>query len=128
MKIILKKSDEIFIKKLYHSMLLITRKITLGPFFDRGIFLVDIIDSFEDNYKEKVLGRFETIVDRLEQIKMIDSLLDPAYNDDPVLAVAREYFLLKMPCPFLVDEFCSMYKHRPIACRDRIVSAVYGSV
>jgi Fe-S-cluster containining protein len=88
-----------------------------------AFYLADLIDSFNFEYKTIVLDRFETIVNELERQSMIDQLLDPEYLDDPVLAIAKQYFHLRMPCPFLVDGSCSIYEHRPVACREYNVTS-----
>lgn len=88
-----------------------------------AFYLADLMDSFEDEKREDLFGRFETIAHELERKKMIDQLLDPEYLDDPVLAIARQYFHLQMPCPFLIDGSCSIYEHRPVACREYNVTS-----
>ncbi len=47
---------------------------------------------------------------------------DPEPPDDDVLdGVNREYLALRMPCPFLEDEICTIYDERPAACRELLV-------
>lgn len=36
-------------------------------------------------------------------------------------ALGLEYFALGIPCPFLVDESCSIHQDRPLACREFLV-------
>ncbi len=35
----------------------------------------------------------------------------------------RAYFALGIPCPFLVDESCSIHPARPLACREYVVTS-----
>jgi len=88
-----------------------------------AFYLMDVIESFEPRRRRAAMERFDHVVKVLEEREMIDELLDPALTPDPVLPVARQYFELGMPCPFLVAESCSIHPHRPVACRDYNVTS-----
>ena len=48
----------------------------------------------------------------------------PLTTDDVVLdGVNRMYYALRLPCPFLEDEICSIYDERPAACRELLVTS-----
>lgn len=48
----------------------------------------------------------------------------PEQPDDEALDVMnREYYALRMPCPFLEEEACTIYETRPAACRELLVSS-----
>jgi Fe-S-cluster containining protein len=44
-------------------------------------------------------------------------------NDDALEVVNREYYALRLPCPFLEEEVCTIYDARPAACRELLVSS-----
>lgn len=44
-------------------------------------------------------------------------------NDDALEDVNREYYALRMPCPFLEEDICTMYEERPAACRELLVTS-----
>lgn len=44
-------------------------------------------------------------------------------NDDALETVNREYYALRLPCPFLEEETCTIYEARPAACRELLVSS-----
>ncbi|MGC4097727.1 MAG: YkgJ family cysteine cluster protein [Nitrospira sp.] len=44
-------------------------------------------------------------------------------NDDELEEVNRRYYALRMPCPFLEDESCTIYDERPVACRELLVTS-----
>jgi Fe-S-cluster containining protein len=44
-------------------------------------------------------------------------------DDEALEPVNREYYALRMPCPFLEDEQCSIYDDRPAACRELLVTS-----
>lgn len=95
--------------------------VPLSP--PEAFHLMDVIDSFEPERRQAVLGRFERIVDQLDARGMIGRLLDPQDTGEATLPVAREYFMLGLACPFLVDESCSIHPQRPVACRDYNVTS-----
>jgi Fe-S-cluster containining protein len=44
--------------------------------------------------------------------------------DDAALEpINRDYYALRMACPFLEDELCSIYEERPAACRELLVTS-----
>jgi Fe-S-cluster containining protein len=43
-------------------------------------------------------------------------------GDDELEPLNRRYYALRMPCPFLEDELCSIYEERPAACRELLVT------
>src|SRR5260370_36079604 len=40
--------------------------------------------------------------------------------------LARAYFELRIPCPFLEDESCSIHPERPLVCREYLVTSPAG--
>jgi Fe-S-cluster containining protein len=47
-------------------------------------------------------------------IQKTDSDLDP---------INRAYYALRLPCIFLENDACSIYEHRPAACREYLVTS-----
>jgi Fe-S-cluster containining protein len=85
--------------------------------------LLDVVESFAPERRQAALKQFDQIGSVLDKRKMIDELLDPEVVNEPALPVARQYFALGLPCPFLVDESCSIHPYRPVACRDYNVTS-----
>jgi Fe-S-cluster containining protein len=44
-------------------------------------------------------------------------------GDDTLEPVNQAYYVLKLPCPFLEDDLCSIYDERPAACRELLVTS-----
>ncbi len=88
-----------------------------------AFFLADSVERMVPVRKAAVLGRFEAVHDRLAAENMIDGMLDMEVGADPHRALNIKYFQMKIDCPFLVDEACSVYEERPVACRDYIVTS-----
>jgi Fe-S-cluster containining protein len=44
-------------------------------------------------------------------------------DDEELEPVNRAYYALRLPCPFLEHEICSIYEERPAACRELLVTS-----
>lgn len=44
-------------------------------------------------------------------------------NDEALEELNRAYYALRMPCPFLQEEVCTIYDVRPAACRELLVTS-----
>lgn len=44
-------------------------------------------------------------------------------EDQALDELNRAYYVLRVPCPFLEDEVCSIYEERPAACRELLVTS-----
>ena len=44
-------------------------------------------------------------------------------NDNALEDLNREYYALRMPCPFLEEEVCTIHEERPAACRELLVTS-----
>jgi Fe-S-cluster containining protein len=43
-------------------------------------------------------------------------------SDIDIDSINRAYYALRLPCIFLENEACSIYEHRPAACREYLVA------
>jgi Fe-S-cluster containining protein len=93
-----------------------SQMVALSP--PEAFFLADLVESFPGPLQKEVMERFHTIKKELEARNLVEDLLDPSYSDKVVLSIARTYFFLNLPCPFLVNQSCSIHPYRPIACRE----------
>lgn len=44
-------------------------------------------------------------------------------DDEALEPINQKYYALRMPCPFLEDDACSIYEQRPAACRELLVTS-----
>ena len=88
-----------------------------------AFLIMDLLDSMNPARRAEFLEQFRAIEKLLQSKHMIEPLMTPDYTDGPVLAVARQYFTLQLPCPFLKNECCTIYPYRPVACRDYNVTS-----
>lgn len=59
------------------------------------------------------------LLPQLNQVAETSRQLDDAAMD----AVNQAYYALRLPCPFLENEECSIYHDRPAACRELLVTS-----
>ncbi len=88
-----------------------------------AFLIMDLLDSMKPATRAWFMKRFKLVEEIVQGKHMIEPLMNPEYTDEPVLAVAKEYFALQLPCPFLTDESCSIYPYRPVACREYNVTS-----
>ncbi len=88
-----------------------------------ALHIAVLVETIAADRREEILRRFGKIAGELERRGLIGELFDPNYSDDAVLPIAREYFFLRMPCPFLVANSCSIHPFRPVACREYNVTS-----
>jgi Fe-S-cluster containining protein len=75
-----------------------------------------------------LLNRLSDTKDRVKRAGLWDQLNDVAEASRPVPdedldPINRSYYVLRIPCPFLENELCSIYEARPAACRELLVTS-----
>ncbi len=89
--------------------------------------LAEVIAALPLDQRNAILERFSKAIKTLEQAglssakaakgqrALVSNETDAtaAWND-----VSRRYYELRMDCPFLENDSCSIYEERPIACRE----------
>jgi Fe-S-cluster containining protein len=90
--------------------------------------LREMIERLPEDRKGAVLGRVEETRRRLADAGLLDTLTavaetDHQWSDEEMEPLNRAYYALRMPCPFLEDERCSIYADRPAACRELLVTS-----
>jgi len=86
--------------------------------------LVGLIDALPAPRRAALAERFAATADALDRAGLRQALLDPtrrAGKTDRELSSA--YFALKVPCPFLEEESCSIHAERPLVCREYLVTS-----
>jgi Fe-S-cluster containining protein len=90
--------------------------------------LQDTVRALPPPERQKIEAKFAAARARLEQAGLWSRLNDIAeadrqLTDDDVEQTNRSYYDLRMPCPFLENEVCSIYEGRPSACRELQVTS-----
>ena len=90
--------------------------------------LLDAVNDLPASHRERVLSRINNIQSKLRESKLGDALEHLAYSsqqftDEELEPLNRAYYSLRLPCVFLEHESCSIYEHRPAACRELLVTS-----
>ena len=95
--------------------------------------LAEVVAALPQDRQQVLRERFASGIVRLERAGLLDpqarkgdrSLIASADGERRTLVweISRRYFGLRIPCPFLEDESCSIYPDRPLVCREYHVSS-----
>lgn len=90
--------------------------------------LLSVVEALPSPKKERLLERFQTAQKTLREAGLEDGLQRLAFSEDQstdeeLEPLNRAYYALRMPCPFLENEMCSIYEQRPSACREMLVTS-----
>lgn len=84
--------------------------------------LLEAISNLPPPAREVVEARFAAARERLEAAGLLPRLLHPeTIAPEEHDALGEAYFALNLPCPFLEDRRCAIYKERPLTCREFLV-------
>jgi Fe-S-cluster containining protein len=87
-------------------------------------YLAELVAAMPGQQRDHVRERFRAALAALgEEIAgpLGDTTRFRALEDRRALGI--EYFRKAVACPFLEDERCSIYEHRPLSCREYLVSS-----
>jgi Fe-S-cluster containining protein len=86
-----------------------------------------LVDEMPEPRRSVVQARFKEATARLRQTELLQrqealSASDRADRQQRSVDWAMEYFHLKLACPFLEGESCSIHPERPLICREYLVT------
>jgi Fe-S-cluster containining protein len=89
--------------------------------------LKTMVDALPDERRKILLGRLSQARARLQETGILARLTavvesDRPMTDEDMEPINRDYYALRMACPFLEEEICSIYEDRPAACRELLVT------
>jgi len=87
--------------------------------------LLLLVESLPEPRRLTVLSRFAECAARLREAGLAEGFLTgrrPASHEQ-AKAEAMQYFNLRLTCPFLEDDACSIYDARPFTCREYYVTS-----
>jgi Fe-S-cluster containining protein len=90
--------------------------------------LRDMVATLPESRRTSIHRALAGTAARLEQAGLLAQLQQVAETDRPITddmmePINRAYYALKLPCPFLENEACSIYEDRPAACRELLVTS-----
>jgi len=86
--------------------------------------LLLLVEGLPEPRKSAVVSRFAECAARLNEAGLAEGFLTgrrPS-SQEQAKAEAMQYFDLKLACPFLEDDACSIYPARPFTCREYFVT------
>jgi Fe-S-cluster containining protein len=105
--------------------------VTLAPVEAAGI--ADQVESLPADTQAQVRARFEGAIRRMRAGGLVEPgspdhapvLRAPAAKraEDAFNALLDAYFALKIDCPFLENEACTIYEQRPSICREYVITS-----
>jgi Fe-S-cluster containining protein len=93
-----------------------------------ALTLRNVIETMPEERRYWIRKQIAESYARLRQGNLLDRLTELAdsnrrLSDEDMEPINREYYALRMACPFLENESCSIYDHRPSACRELLVTS-----
>ncbi|QQS12461.1 MAG: YkgJ family cysteine cluster protein [Rhodospirillales bacterium] len=86
--------------------------------------LADLVDRMAEPRRGEVRAGFDAAAARLEAAGLRGRFERAGDGGGEATGpLGREYFALRVDCPFLSDESCSIYADRPLACREYVVTS-----
>jgi Fe-S-cluster containining protein len=84
----------------------------------------DLIATLPQNRRTAVEARFKQVQKRLDEAGLLKEIeAAESWTSADYQAMVSTYFQLGLACPFLEDELCSIYRVRPITCREYLVTS-----
>ena len=90
--------------------------------------LREYMEQLPNDRRSLLLNRLSDAKDQLTRAGLWAQLNDVAeasnpMSDEALDPINRAYYALRIPCPYLEEEICSIYEARPAACRDLLVTS-----
>ncbi len=95
-----------------------------------ALYIYERLLESERPWRDEILERFQQARETLKQNGLAETLErdlvrqpeDVSY-DHRLHLLSHQYLALRLACPFLDDEICSIYSWRPVACRQYLVTS-----
>lgn len=89
-----------------------------------AIRLAELVAGMPESRRDRVRARFDAALRSLASRGLLDELRAlPSVDRGERMRFGREYLRLRLACPFLEGESCSIYEHRPLRCRQFLVTS-----
>ena len=90
--------------------------------------LRDYLEQLPADRRDPIMSRLAQTTASLKEQGLLERLQEIAdasmpLSDEELDPVNRAYYALRLPCPFLENEMCSIYEARPAACRELLVTS-----
>jgi len=88
-------------------------------------YLRHILKTLDKDQQARVEARLEVLLLEVRAHGLLEGLRsrDASGSKEARRQLGLRYFRLGLPCPFLEQESCSIHRHRPLACREYLVTS-----
>ncbi|MGE5756093.1 MAG: YkgJ family cysteine cluster protein [Planctomycetaceae bacterium] len=84
----------------------------------------DLVEGLPEPRRAAIKARFEEARRRLDEAGLLEILRHPDRSSAARRhSLGMDYFALRIACPFLDEESCSIHRDRPVACREYLVTS-----
>jgi len=89
-----------------------------------AIYLTALIDEMPPERKAAILDRFEKALQKIDAAGLTEKLtMESLRTAEERRHLGDEYLAARIDCPFLENELCVIHQHRPLACREHLVTS-----
>ncbi len=88
-----------------------------------AFYVAEMLSELPEDRRTLYAERMAAITKQLQQEGLLERVLEPTTDRERLLDLPKEYFRLGLACPFLTDESCAIYPHRPTPCRDHNITS-----
>lgn len=86
-----------------------------------------LVEALPDERRQAMFDKLNNARAHLEETGLLTRLIaltesGRPLSDEEMEPLNRDYYALRMACPFLEHESCSIYEDRPAACRELLVT------
>lgn len=86
--------------------------------------IAELVEKMPEQQRRTVEERFDKALTHFTENKWIEKFNNcTEYYDANTLKLFSDYFKEGIPCPFLVNESCSIHDERPLTCREYLVTS-----
>lgn len=98
--------------------------VPLSP--PEAAMIFELVESMPEPQKNEVKHRFSMALQSLKKtglLKKLENLQNPLIEDNEQNETTKEYFAQQIPCPFLINQCCTIHQVRPSICREYVVTS-----
>ena len=92
-----------------------------------AVHLASVVRAMPSVQRSRIVGKFSEAIAKLDKAELLSELTNAYANEvhdwRKLLPLKKKYWNLAIPCPFLEENSCSIHPHRPIACRQYLVTS-----
>ena len=86
--------------------------------------LAHLLQQLPTDHATRIRTRFQKNLTAIHRAGLLNNLNNRhSLPPDQLAQLDRDYFSQQLPCPFLEDRACSIHPHRPLACREFLVTS-----